>query len=383
MDLIEISEAEEILSKYSLTLGSEILPLNLVVNRVLKEDIYATLDVPLYDNSAMDGYGVRFCDAGKKVKVVGSVFAGSSDSFTFSSGECVKIMTGARVSGNIEAVVPFENVSLDGEFVVLPKDIKENANIRPCAGELSSGELIATSGSTITPSLIGLMATFGITFVKVQKLPKIGILSSGDELVEPWSVAKEVSIHNSNSFTIYSLLQSYGYSSTYIGVIDDKNRKEILASYIDSYDILITSGGVSKGEADYIKDILASNGAKTLLSGVNLKPGKPITISKCKECYIFSLPGNPMAAYTTALLFLLPFIGATKRVVKAENDEDFAIGSKRTNVVFGVYSKGKFKSYNKNKYSSNMLSPIYKSNGYVIAKNNAVKGDILEVVLYV
>jgi len=222
--LTDFSEALNIVLSTTKELKTkESVPLFAALKRTLAEDIVCRKALPAFTNSAMDGYGVKTCDAGKKVVISGAVMAGDAiNSISIKMGECVKIMTGAPVPISVEAVVPFENaVSVEENSVTLPEFIKKNANIRAKGEESNVGDTLLRAGDTLTPAAIGSLASQGVFVVKVAAKPKVAVISSGNEIAEPWEAASENQIYNSNAAMLMALCIEKGCEPHYVKLLDD------------------------------------------------------------------------------------------------------------------------------------------------------------------
>lgn len=350
------------------------------LNSILAEDIYTIKDLPSFDNSAMDGYAIRYEDMGKKVKVVNTILAGESIDYELKSGQTYKIMTGAMMPKNANSVVKKEDiVSIDGDFVELPKNIKLNENIRFKAEEQKIGNLLLKQSQMLKAEHIALLSSQGITKLKVYKGPKIAILSNGNELIEPWNSAKEHQIYNSNSSAIQLLLKEFGFDCDYITTSSDDldSLSELIQNLKSSYDVILTSGGISVGDADYIKLALQKNNLKEIFHGVNIKPGKPFMFGKLDSSYIFALPGNPLSTYMNLFIFVIPALfklSNSKELyinfVYAKLSKDIESKGNRYNFILGELKNGEFQPILD--VGSSMVSALAKANAILIT-NRCIK----------
>lgn len=362
------------------------------VDRILAEDILCKRPLPPFSNSAMDGYGVKLSDAGKSLNCDGTIFAGDKPNIYVKNGTVIKIMTGAPTNDSIEAVVPFEDAKVIDDKVLLPNEIKPMANIRPIGEEIAIGAMLAKRGQKLTPALVGLLASQGIMTVKVASKPKIGLISSGSEIIEPWEEAGDFQIYNSNAPLLYAYCTKFGCEVEYIKLVADsyEDTKEFL-SKLNGHDLLITTGGISAGEADYILQALKSNGFETLFEKVNIKPGKPTVFGLLGKTAVLALPGNPLAAAVNFYLFgsiiiakLMGQINFWPQIVRVKNANEFKIKNARSNQLLGTVENGEFTVYNGGKYGSGMLSPLANSSAFIILNAGAgtvPKGIDLNVVL--
>ncbi|PAF43150.1 molybdopterin molybdotransferase MoeA [Helicobacter sp. 11S02596-1] len=361
---------------------------------ILATDIICSKPLPAFDNSAMDGYAIKSSDLGKHIRVVGKILAGEDVSnLEVSPGTCVKIMTGAMIPKGVDVVVPFENATqVDGEFVLLPDCFKAGANIRLQGEEKSLGSLIAKKGEKLTYGLVALIASQGILNIGVYEKLKIGVYATGDEIIEPGETAGEHQIYNANSAGIVSLLRSYGHEVVYLGVLKDSLEAyaSAMAGFGD-FDVVITSGGASAGEADFLEKSLCEQGGNIIYHRINIKPGHPLMVAKLGKTIVFGLPGNPLSGLLVLNVMVIP---ALERLRKANAyypkaicthlKESLKLKSGRVNMVLGSYKDGEFCPYNGGKYGSGMIEAIRWSNAVALMGEGVshAHGDI-KVLPYV
>lgn len=297
-----IKKALEIIISNIEKVSYEIIPIENAKDRILAEDIFAVYNLPTYNNSAMDGYGVRFLDAGKQVKIIDAVFAGSDKEPNLEDGEAIKIMTGARVPSSVEAIVPQENVELLGsDTILLPSEIKKYQHIRFIGEDIKIGEKLLSDGDEINYATVTILASQGITHIKVYRQPKISVFTSGEELKLHYEQIKDYQIYNSNTPTLLARAKELGADVTFVGMAKDtvESLQEMIKNSLYA-DFIITSGGISVGEADFTKEAFEAFDMEILFDGITIKPGKPTLFGKIGKTYILNLPGNPLAA---ALIF--------------------------------------------------------------------------------
>lgn len=342
----------------------EVLPIENCYERVLFEDIKATFDMPKFDNSAMDGYGVKLCDKGKKVTLVSSEFAGDERQ-KIKSGEVIKIMTGARVDSSIEAVVPFEYIE-DRENIILPIDIKESANIRPKGEEFKEGEILLFRGEELDSSKIALIASLGISHIKVYKKLKVQIISTGDEIQNHFDTPNPNKIFNSSS---YYFLNEKFCNVEFSGIVGDS--KEEIKSIIDkSADLIVTTGGISMGEKDFTTVAFSESGYDVKFKKIEIKPGKPFVFCTGENIATL-LTGNPFASVLNYNIFVKPLIrkmaGCKEYYHKFQEltlQSDIKRKAGRDEVIAGNIDELGFTPYPKK--GSGMISVMAKSDGVVI-----------------
>lgn len=364
----------------------EFVSLERATGKVLAQDVVAVKNLPSFDNAAMDGYALKFDDFNEPLSVAVTVLAGDEAEITLKKGECVKIMTGAKMPINADTVVPFEDaVLLDGKLSPQSKVKKFNA-LRYKGEEVKAGEILLKKGEILAPSRVMMLAAQGIYCVCVERELKIGIFSSGDEVVEPWQNASEEQIYNANGAGIASLLQSFGFASSYAGIIKDDLESTTRALETAEFDVIITSGGASKGEADFMKTALLNLGFSELFDGVNIRPGRPSKAFIKDKKIVFILPGNPMAAFLMCFLLVVPFLKSTRlEKFDAVLNQDVKIKYGRQNIVLGSFCEGKFSVTDNNKFGSGMITPLIKSNAVLVANESLGElkaGEIVKILKF-
>jgi molybdopterin molybdotransferase len=377
---VSFNEAQE----KSLTLLKKEIPLEWIsifsaLSRVLAENVTCKKNLPAFNNAAMDGFAFKHSDSGKILKIKETIYAGMSVLPTLSDGECYKIMTGAQVPSDVDTIIPFENcISYDEKSSHVGDWAKKGSALRLKGEEQEEGNILFEAGELITSQVISMLVSQGITTIPVYKKITIAIFSTGDELREPWESANDDEIYNVNSSAILSLLTEHGFDADYCGVIPDNLEESIkYFSKMKEYDAIITTGGISMGEADFVEAALVANGLTTSFHGINIKPGKPTMMGTMGNTLVASMPGNPLAAYVNTFLFLLPVLKKLQgdssfyhQRVLAKNIEEFKVKNGRVNIVLGTLNDGKFTVFAKNKYGSGMLTPIIKSNAILISCEN-------------
>ncbi|MDD3467511.1 MAG: molybdopterin molybdotransferase MoeA [Campylobacterales bacterium] len=375
--MVDFNEALKlVIDKTKQTNKTDSVALFDAVGMVLSEDVYCTKPLPAFTNSAMDGYGVKLSSSGQKATIINSVFAGDDiANVVIKEKESIKIMTGAPVPPSVDAVVPFENaLGVDGDVVSLPDGLRDKANIRVKGEEADIGELLLKKGSVLTPAAIGLLASQGIFVVKVTAKLKVAVLSSGNEIIEPWQNAGEYQIYNSNASTLMALCKQNGCEAHYVRLISDTYEATVeTIKSLKGYDLVLTTGGISMGEADFVGKAFLECGLETIFHKVHIKPGKPTMYGYLGDTVVLALPGNPLSAVVNFYLFGVPAIAKMSgknacypEVITAKNANEFSIKTSRANVVLGELKHGKFHVYGANKYGSGMLKPIAFSNAFII-----------------
>jgi len=293
--------------------GHERVAIRAALGRVLAEPVISTMNVPPYANSAMDGYAVRGSDLPqtdtKSLNVIGSSFAGEPFTGEVKQGECVRIMTGAKMPSGTDSVVMQEHTQRDGDNVTIGTGHCTGQNVRHPGEDMSIGSEVLKPGQPVGAAEIGLMASLGIAEVTVTRRLRIAFFSTGDELRGVGESLAEGQIYDSNRYTLYGMLQQPAVELIDMGVIRD-DQQTIEQAFIDAAsiaDVVITSGGVSVGEADFVKLTLDKLG-KVDFWRIAMKPGKPLAFGKINDAIFFGLPGNPVSVMATFYLFALPAI---------------------------------------------------------------------------
>ncbi len=283
------------------------------VGRVLATDITSSLDIPIASVSAMDGYGLwvggEALDAGERLECVGEAIAGKAFNGQLASGQCIRIMTGAIVPDSVNTVIMQEHIERSNDTITLTKAVKLGANIRQRGEEVTAGKTLLHQGHLLCASDVPLLASIGLSEISVYPRLRVGVFSTGDELCEVGTPLTEGQIYDSNRPTIKELLQSHPVIINDYGIVKDDlaTITQTLEKVASENDIVVTSGGVSVGDYDFLKDAVNAIG-DIVQYKVAIKPGKPFVYGKIGEARHFGLPGNPLSTALSARLFLLPAI---------------------------------------------------------------------------
>lgn len=301
--LLPLNEAlQGMLDQLACCCDTEQLPLPQALDRILAEDIASPLSVPPFDNSAMDGYAVRLEDlaAGAPLKVAGKAFAGQPYEGEWPAGHCIRIMTGAPVPAGTEAVIMQEETELEGELVRFISQPRPGQNIRRRGEDMAEGSQVLASGLRLSPRELPLLASLGIATVTVRRPLKVAIFSTGDELKPVGTPLAHGDIYDSNRYGVKAMLARLGIDCLDLGIIPD-DPAQLRAAFIQAdseADALITTGGVSVGEADFTKQLLEELGEIGFWK-LAIKPGKPFAFGRLPNAWFFGLPGNPVSAMVT------------------------------------------------------------------------------------
>lgn len=301
--LLPLSDAlQGMLDQLACCCDSEQLPLPEALDRILAEEIVSPLSVPPFDNSAMDGYAVRLADlaAGAPLAVAGKAFAGQPYQGDWPAGHCIRIMTGAPVPEGTEAVVMQEETQVEGELVRFLTQPRPGQNIRRRGEDLAEGARVLAAGLRLSPRELPLLASLGIASVRVRRPLKVAIFSTGDELKPVGTPLAHGDIYDSNRYGVKAMLARLGCECLDLGIIPD-DPAQLRAAFLEAdreADALITTGGVSVGEADFTKQLLEELGEIGFWK-LAIKPGKPFAFGRLPNAWFFGLPGNPVSAMVT------------------------------------------------------------------------------------
>ncbi len=301
--LLPVEEAKQIIWQTITPIeASESCSLSYALDRVLAEDVISPINVPGYDNSAMDGYAIRSRDlsCGDSFEVIGKSFAGNPYQGEVGKQQCVRIMTGAQIPHGADAVVMQENTAIQGQQVKITAAVKPGEAIRIEGSDITKHNVILTKGKRITTIDIGLLASLGIDTVSVYRKLKVALFSTGDELIQPGESPESGKIFDSNRPMLKAMLERLGVEVIDLGIIEDEPDKILAAfEHADQHaDCVITSGGVSVGEADYTREVLDNIGNIDFWK-LAIKPGKPLAFGRLRNSLFFGLPGNPVSAAVT------------------------------------------------------------------------------------
>ena len=300
----------QILARIGAPLAPELLPLTRALARVLSDDLAAPFDVPPADNSAVDGYAVGSADiparGTRDLVVIGDLAAGFVFEGKLGAGQALRIMTGAPMPAGADTVYPQEVVQRGSDSIRVGP-IDKGANVRLAGEDVRMGEVVIEAGSVLRPQEIGLLASLGAWQVSVRRRPRVALLSTGDEVAEPGTPRRPGQIYDANRFTLRGSIEQCGGEVIDLGIVPDV-RDTLRASLEDAAraaDVVVTSGGVSVGVYDLVKDVLQELGAIDFWQ-VAMQPGRPFAVGRIGSALFFGLPGNPVASLLSFLLFVRP-----------------------------------------------------------------------------
>ena len=315
IELQPIEAALEALLAEVSPLEAEQLALEDAPGRVLAEDVLATLNVPPFDNSAMDGYALRADDAGKRLPVSQRIVAGSP-ARPLEAGTCARIFTGGEIPSGADCVVMQERVTLKGDIAQMPDDIPKGDNIRLMGRDVHAGDQLLAAGELLEAAALGHLAGQGVTQVSVRRRPRVALLSTGDEIIEPGTPLKPGQLYNSNRPMLKRLLENFGADVVRVISVPDAadQTRALLAQAANEADVVVSTGGVSVGEEDHVKAALEALGQLDMWK-LAIRPGKPLALGRLpgadgSQARFVGLPGNPVSGFVGAWLFLRPLMGA-------------------------------------------------------------------------
>jgi len=307
---LAVDKAREIVRSYVTPIAvNEKVAVRAGLGRVLGADIISAIDVPAHDNSAMDGWAVRAADlaaAGDtRLREVGASFAGRAFAGTVGKGECVRVMTGAVMPAGTDTVVIQEVVRVEGEAIVVPPGQERGQHMRFAGEDLAIGKPVLRAGQCLRPAELGLIASLGIAEIAVRRRPRVAFFSTGDELASVGQPLREGEVYDSNRYTLYGMLMRLGCEVVDLGVVRDDRESlaEALRAASAAGDAVVTSGGVSVGEADFTREVLSELG-EVLFWKIAMRPGRPMAFGRVGGAYFFGLPGNPVAVMVTFYQFV-------------------------------------------------------------------------------
>ncbi|WP_294960723.1 gephyrin-like molybdotransferase Glp [Sulfurimonas sp.] len=386
---VTIKEALEIIYKNTKKKSIKILPIEQALGSILAQDIIAQHNLPPFDNSAMDGYAVKASDASKCVKVTHTIFAGDDSKEILTSEKGIKIMTGAKIPEGCDCIVPVEDTTACEKGVTLPSNLSQGRHIRLCGEDIKKGKTLLNSGDKLQAHQITLLASQGISHIKVYKKPTIAIFASGSELKMHFENVQSHQLYNTNTPTLLSRASEFGCEVDFIGTAQDtlEDLHEHIKSALNS-DLIITSGGVSVGDADFTKEAFSAFNIESLFDKIEIKPGKPTTFGRINETLVLNLPGNPLAAALNFELFgqsiILALSGVNEKYlnsIETKMKNDYKLKKGRISLVPGYFDGSSFEPCEK--FAPGMVSPLASSNSYIMINDSveSIKsGEVVKIL---
>ncbi len=376
----------------------EEIPLKKALNRTLAEDVVTDINLPPFDNSAMDGYAVRYEDDVREWNVIGEISAGNYRDYSHSPGSAVSIMTGSRLPEGFDTVIPIEDVDvIDNTVSLLPTiNIKRGINIRKAGSDIKKSQPAVGKDTFLKSRFLATLASCGKSKVKVYKKLKIAVLATGDELIKPDQQPGTDQIRVSNTYSLCGMIEELHQSPLNLGITGDDfdELKQVIADTLSSdIDILITTGGVSVGKHDYVREVFSILGIEEIFWRMNIKPGKPVYFGKSVDSkLVFGLPGNPVSSLVNFELLIKPFLMelynfCEVKKVNAVLENDLYKTDKKRHFMRGFIAQDETGNYTvsaKLSQSSGNLVNFSKSNCLIEIEEdrlNPVKGETVHCIM--
>lgn len=401
-DSISVTQAlTQIEANVPLLQESEMLPIRDCLGRICSEAVISPINVPGHANSAMDGFAIPGASLPTEGIVefteIGTAYAGKTFNRECKENECVRIMTGAVIPQGTDTVIMQEQVEqLDNQTIRIDCNHRAGENVRAAGEDIKQGEPVLQHGSKINPADLGILASLGIGTLSVIRKPVVAFFSTGDELVSIGKPLEKGEIYDSNRYTLYGMLSQFQVEILDLGVIRDEPAaiRAGLLEAAEKADLIITTGGVSVGEADYIKPVLEEIG-QTEFWKIAIKPGRPLTFGSIGNSVFMGLPGNPVAVMVTFSLFVAHAIrkltgiqSSELPLLKARSLQDMRKKPGRNEYLRGIVSRGKDNEWQVEKtgmQGSGILTSMSRANCFIVlsAENDGVKkGDLVDVQLF-
>ena len=309
--MISVEEALKLIKDNTRTIASSQVAIAKSLGGILQRDMLSSVNLPLFDQSSMDGYAIRYSDFinNNVIKIKGEVAAGSFYKKKLNSGDAIRIYTGAALPEGLDTVVVQEKVRTEnGCLIICDPSLKKAANIRIAGSQIKKGEIALSKGTFIRPGTIGYMAAMGKTKVKIISKPVISIIVTGSELIKPGDKLSRGQIYESNSYLLVAVLESIGLKAQNILTVKDDEKEMYMAlkNAVHNSDLVIVTGGISVGDYDFTEMSLKNIGVKNIFYKVKQRPGKPLFFGKYRSTLIFGLPGNPAAVLSCFYEYVFP-----------------------------------------------------------------------------
>ena len=333
--MITVQQAEDIILSQAQDFGRESIPYDLALGKVLAETITADRDLPPFDRPTVDGIAIAYRSYEKGIRsfVIKAIQpAGEPPVSIIADNECIEIMTGASLDHSADTVIRYEDISIDNGIATIQIDVKKGQNIHLKGKDKKTGEILVKANQVITPAIIGIAASVGKTTLSVKKLPRILIISTGDEMINPESAPEPFQLRRSNGISIKSVLEKYTVQTDMLHLNDDYGEiKKELSRCMEEYDILLMSGGVSMGKFDYLPQVCEELGVEKLFHKIKQRPGKPFWFGKSRnQKLVFAFPGNPVSVFMCLHRYFIPWLRKSLEIqdpafqyAVLQNDIDF------------------------------------------------------------
>lgn len=320
--MISVAEAKKIVLDHSESLSSITLPLEDAVGFVLTENLYSEIDIPGFRQSSMDGYAIRWADLHQSLRIQDELPAGTAKQLSLHENACIKVFTGGPIPDGADIVIQKEWVQVEsGSIKINAGFVEQGANIRMPGSDIKKGALAFKKGTAIAAMHIGYLASMGITKLPVIRKPKVGIIITGNELIQPGNELLSGQVYESNSFALKACLQKQKVNSIQLYHVKDNLQatQQIIATALSENDLLLITGGVSVGDYDFVAGACIQQGVQKLFHGVKQKPGKPLFFGKKNNVLVFGLPGNPSSVLSCYQQYVLPALNALTGFAQSED----------------------------------------------------------------
>ncbi|AZA84346.1 molybdopterin molybdenumtransferase MoeA [Chryseobacterium lactis] len=397
MEMISVQQAEEIILSQIKDFGTEEIFYENALGRVLAENIVADCDLPPFNRPTVDGIAINFNSYEKGIRsfTIKAVQAAGEVPFSIDNeDECIEIMTGAALHTSIDTVIRYEDISIDNNIASLTIDLKQGQNIHRKGKDKKTGEILVQAHQVITPAILGIAASVGKTLLSVKKLPRVVIISTGDEMISAETTPTPFQIRRSNGITIKSVLEKYKMNADWLHWNDDfEFIKKELSRCIDKYDILLMSGGVSMGKFDYLPKACEELGIEKLFHKIKQRPGKPFWFGKSpNEKLVFAFPGNPVSVFMCLHRYFIPWLERSLRIPETtqyavlQNDIDFPFPLQYfAQVKLSVNQSGQLIAESVDTNGSGDFSHLADTHAFIelpLEKTECKKGEVYKIWKY-
>ena len=375
--LLSIDEALALVLEHAQPLGAEMVPIERAARRFLAEDVQALVDLPPFRSSAMDGFALRAADTPGRLPVVARIPAGQPVAAPLRPGAAMGIATGGSVPDGADAVVPLELVDDEGDSITVPASVAEQDNVRAVGSDVRAGDLLLPAGSSLGPAQIGALAAAGLATVRCGRRPRVAILSTGSELRPAGEPLGPGQIYESNAPMIAAALESAGAEVTRLApVADEPGLHRAALERGLAADVLVSSGGVSVGPHDLVRQVGAELGVEQIFWGVAVKPGKPLAFGRRGATLVFGLPGNPVSALVAIELFVRPAVLAQQGA--SDPEPAYAVGRLATPLRGSSARDQLVRARSRLEDGETVLEPLSVQESHMIAR--AAGADVLVLV---
>lgn len=396
--MITVAEVDKIILDSIKITDTEKVSFNDCLGRVLAEDILADRDFPPFNRAMMDGIVIKFTDwqAGKRKFEIQELLPAGSPVITLQEpGSCIEVMTGAVCPLNADTIIKYEDVTLDNNLAIIDKhlEVKANQHVHPQGSDRKLADILIYKGKLLTAAEIGVLATVGKTEVLVQKRLKVAIVATGDELVEINQTPLAHQIRKSNVYNLQAHLKTKGFGSNIFHIVDDKNKlRKALEKILREHEVVVLSGGVSKGKLDFVPEILTELGVEKHFHFVKQRPGKPFWFGTYPNGAVFALPGNPNSTFVGLNRYVIPFLYRSERIeprkIKAKLSQDFSFKPNLTyflQVQLAYNEEGQFMATPLPGHGSGDLANLVDADGLLelpMGKTDFKKGEAFDCFAY-